>query len=109
MRVNPRDGACRSCSGVLRVIDADDATMTVEPFRRPTRILAQNEHHGCRCPRHISPFLKNSRVSTSCAPWCRARQFLRGSSRRRVQHEVLGHVVCSNFVVENEICDRLTV
>jgi hypothetical protein len=30
MRVNPKDGRCRSCSGELTIIDADDATMTVE-------------------------------------------------------------------------------
>jgi hypothetical protein len=30
MRVDPRDGRCRSCSGELTIIDADDATMTVE-------------------------------------------------------------------------------
>lgn len=29
MRVNPKDGSCRSCGGPLDVIDADDATMTV--------------------------------------------------------------------------------
>lgn len=30
MRVNARDGTCRSCGGELTIIDADDATMTVE-------------------------------------------------------------------------------
>ena len=30
MRVNTRDGTCRSCGGELTIIDADDATMTVE-------------------------------------------------------------------------------
>ena len=30
MRVSPRDGVCRSCGGELEIIDADDATMTVE-------------------------------------------------------------------------------
>ena len=30
MRVDPRDGACRSCGGCLEITDADDATMTVE-------------------------------------------------------------------------------
>ena len=30
MRVNPKDGVCRSCGGELTIIDADDATMTVE-------------------------------------------------------------------------------
>ena len=30
MLVKKEDGCCRSCSGGLEVIDADDATMTVE-------------------------------------------------------------------------------
>ena len=30
MRVNPSDGRCRSCNGELKIVDADDATMTVE-------------------------------------------------------------------------------
>jgi hypothetical protein len=30
MRVNRRDGQCRHCSGQLVIIEADDATMTVE-------------------------------------------------------------------------------
>ena len=30
MKVHPRDGCCRSCGGALRIVDASDATMTVE-------------------------------------------------------------------------------
>jgi transcription elongation factor Elf1 len=30
MRVNPKDGCCRSCGGTLVIVDADDATMQVE-------------------------------------------------------------------------------
>jgi len=30
MRVDPKDGTCRECRGTLTIIDADDATMTVE-------------------------------------------------------------------------------
>lgn len=30
MRVDPRDGRCRSCGGELEVTEVDDATMTVE-------------------------------------------------------------------------------
>lgn len=30
MRVNPEDGVCRACGDTLEIIDADDATMTVE-------------------------------------------------------------------------------
>ena len=30
MKVNPNDGRCRTCGGTLEIVDADDATMTVE-------------------------------------------------------------------------------
>jgi hypothetical protein len=30
MKVNRKDGRCRSCGGTLEITDADDATMTVE-------------------------------------------------------------------------------
>ena len=30
MHVNMKDGTCRSCGGELEIVDADDATMTVE-------------------------------------------------------------------------------
>lgn len=30
MRVNPKDGQCRSCSSELEIVDATDATMTVQ-------------------------------------------------------------------------------
>jgi transcription elongation factor Elf1 len=30
MRVNPKDGRCRSCNSVLEIVDATDAAMTVQ-------------------------------------------------------------------------------
>lgn len=30
MRVDPKDGKCRSCGGTLEINDIDDATMSVE-------------------------------------------------------------------------------
>ena len=30
MRVDPNHGRCRSCGGVLEIVEADDATMSVE-------------------------------------------------------------------------------
>ena len=30
MNVNPRDGRCRECGGILTIVEADDASMTVE-------------------------------------------------------------------------------
>jgi hypothetical protein len=35
MRVDRRDGVCRVCRGELQIVDADDATMTVECFVEP--------------------------------------------------------------------------
>jgi hypothetical protein len=33
MRINPKDGVCRECGGVLRIVGADDATLEVECTR----------------------------------------------------------------------------
>ena len=30
MKVDRKDGCCRECGGTLEIVDADDATMTVE-------------------------------------------------------------------------------
>jgi len=30
MLIDPKDGQCRTCGGQLEIVDADDATMTVE-------------------------------------------------------------------------------
>jgi transcription elongation factor Elf1 len=30
MRVDPKDGRCRSCDGTLNIVDADDCTLFVE-------------------------------------------------------------------------------
>jgi hypothetical protein len=30
MRVDPQDGTCRSCGGILDITEVDDATMTVQ-------------------------------------------------------------------------------
>jgi uncharacterized protein with PIN domain len=30
MRVNPKEGRCRSCGGALEITEADEASMTVE-------------------------------------------------------------------------------
>lgn len=30
MKVDPKDGKCRTCKGTLEIVDADDATMTVD-------------------------------------------------------------------------------
>lgn len=44
MNVNPQDGRCRACGGQLTVIDADDATLTVECQNPQCRELYAVEH-----------------------------------------------------------------
>ena len=36
MRVNPRDGCCRSCNGQLEIVDALDDALTVRVGRGPS-------------------------------------------------------------------------
>jgi len=46
MRVDPSDGTCRSCGGTLSIIDADDATMTVECARCAEVYLVEPDAYG---------------------------------------------------------------
>jgi hypothetical protein len=58
MRVNPRDGCCRSCGGELVITDADDATMTVE-CQNPTcgeSYLVETDAFGDGCMTYYVEF-----------------------------------------------------
>jgi hypothetical protein len=46
MRVNPRDGVCRMCRGELDIIDADDATLTVECIECGDCYLVETDAFG---------------------------------------------------------------
>ncbi len=46
MRVNPRDGRCRSCGGELEITDTDDATMTVECTQCGDEYLVEPDAFG---------------------------------------------------------------
>ena len=49
MRVNPKDGVCRSCDGELEIIHADDATMTVECLECGDSYLVEPDAFGDGC------------------------------------------------------------
>ena len=49
MRVNPKDGSCRSCGGVLEIIDADDATMSVMCQECADNYVVETDAFGDGC------------------------------------------------------------
>ena len=57
MRVDPKDGRCRSCEGVLVVTDADDATMTVECEECGDVYLVEPDAFGDGCMTYYVGFL----------------------------------------------------
>ena len=57
MRVNPCDGRCRSCGGELTIVDADDATMTVECKQRGECYLVEPDAFGDGCMVYYVGFL----------------------------------------------------
>lgn len=57
MRVDPNDGRCRQCSGPLLIIDADDATMTVECESCGDVYLVEPDAFGDGCMTYYVAFL----------------------------------------------------
>jgi hypothetical protein len=49
MRVDRSDGVCRECCGDLTVVDADDATMTVECLDCGEAYLVEPDAFGDGC------------------------------------------------------------
>ena len=49
MLVDQKDGRCRSCSEQLRIIDADDATMTVQCTSCGDTYLVEPDAFGDGC------------------------------------------------------------
>ena len=44
MRVNPRDGCCRSCNGQLEIVDALDDALTVrQDYRNYICVIAEKQ------------------------------------------------------------------
>ena len=62
MRVNTRDGTCRSCGGELTIIDADDATMTVE-CECGDSYLVETDAFGDGCMTYYVGFLAERQES----------------------------------------------
>jgi hypothetical protein len=56
VRVDPKDGVCRSCRGELRIIDADDATMTVECDECGDVYLVEPDAFGDGCVTYYASF-----------------------------------------------------
>jgi len=46
MRVDPHDGRCRDCRGELEIIEADDATMTVQCLECGDSYLVETDAFG---------------------------------------------------------------
>lgn len=57
MRVNPADGRCRECGGALTIVDADDATMTVECDEGSHCYPVEHDAFGDGCMTYIFEFL----------------------------------------------------
>ena len=57
MKVNRTDGRCRSCGGTLEIIDADDATMTVECDECGDSYLVETDAFGDGCLTYYVGFL----------------------------------------------------
>lgn len=57
MKVSPKDGACRACGGSLEIIDADDATMTVECDGCGECYLVESDAFGDGCLMYYVGFL----------------------------------------------------
>jgi len=57
MRVRPEDAVCSQCSGALEIVDADDATMTVECGRCGNLLVLEPDAFGDGCVDYYIPFL----------------------------------------------------
>ncbi len=57
MRVDPKDGVCRACGGELEIVDADDATMTVECQECDDTYLVETDAFGDGCVTYYLGFL----------------------------------------------------
>jgi transcription elongation factor Elf1 len=58
MRVDTKDGTCRSCGGELAIIDADDATMTVECQECGDSYHVEPDAFGDGCMTYYAGFLR---------------------------------------------------
>ena len=61
MRVDPKDGRCRACSGILEIVDADDATMTVECEECGESYLVEPDAFGDGCMTYYVGFMTSNK------------------------------------------------
>ena len=57
MRVDPKDGSCRSCGGVLEITDADDVTMTVACQECGDNYVVETDAFGDGCMTYYVNFM----------------------------------------------------
>ena len=57
MRVDLSDGSCHKCGGVLEIVDADDATMTIECYDCGESSLVETDAFGDGCFKYYVPFM----------------------------------------------------
>ena len=56
MRVDPKDGTCRSCNGTLEITDIDDATMSVVCDACGDAYDVEPDAFGDGCMTYLLPF-----------------------------------------------------
>lgn len=56
MRVEPKDGACRSCGGPLDILDSDDCSMTVACADCGDNYDLETDAFGDGCMSYYVPF-----------------------------------------------------
>lgn len=57
MRIDPHDGRCRDCGGELEIIEADDATMTVQCLDCGDSYLVEPDAYGDGAIHYYPQFL----------------------------------------------------
>ena len=67
MKVHPRDGRCRSCGGTLTIVDADDATMTVE-CECGESYLVEPDAFGDGCMTYFVPLMTHKLLGEEDEP-----------------------------------------
>jgi hypothetical protein len=68
MRVKPKDGTCRSCTGELDIIDVDDVSMTVACTNCGDTYNVETDAFGDGCMEYLPAFLANQGYDPD-PPW----------------------------------------
>ena len=66
MNVDPSDGRCRDCGGTLTIVEADDATMTVE-CEDGHCYAVEHDAFGDGCMIYYLPFVTRPRAPDEVA------------------------------------------